>query len=129
MTFLPTDVGPFWMDSAEREERRVDRPKTSAAAPQPRNKSKKDLAVELSVPGNVLDPDKFKLEKLQEMASAQEIPLKKIIPSVEPGWVGKQRGLHQVLWERGWIDVSCLDDCAMTKMIGALLAMHGGKLS
>ncbi len=115
MTFSPTDVGPFWMDAAEREERRFDRPKTNAAAPQPRNKSKKDLAVELSVPGNVLDPNKFKLEQLQEMASAQEIPLQKIVPSIDPGWVGKQKGLYQVLWERGWIDTSRLDEYAIIK--------------
>jgi hypothetical protein len=115
MTFSPTDFGPFWMDAAEREERRFDRPKTNAAAPQPRNKSKKDLAAELSVPGNVLDPNKFKLEQLQEMASAQEIPLQKIVPSIDPGWVGKQKGLYQVLWERGWIDTSRLDERAITK--------------
>jgi hypothetical protein len=115
MTFSPTDVGPFWMDAAEREERQCNRPKTNAAAPRPRNKSKKDLAVDLSVPGNVLDPNKFKSERLQEMASVQEIPLQKIVPSIDPGWVGKQKGLHQALWERGWIDASCLHEHAITK--------------
>jgi hypothetical protein len=115
MVFLPTDVGPFWMTVTERNARRLDRPKTNAATPKPRNKSKKDLAIELSVPGNVLDPTKFKLEKLQEMASAQAIPLQKTIPSIEPGWVGKQKGLLQVLWERGWIDVACLEEYAIIK--------------
>jgi hypothetical protein len=73
------------------------------------------LAAKLSVPGHVLDPTKFRLEKLQEMASAQDIPLTKIVPNVEAGWVGKQKGLLQVLWERGWIDESSLDDYAIIK--------------
>ena len=115
MQFLPTDVGPFWMTAAEQNERRLDRPKINAATPKPRNKSKKDLAIELSVPGNVLDPNKFKLERLQEMATAQEIPLQKIIPSIEPGWVGKQKGLLQVFWERGWIDVFCMEEYAIIR--------------
>jgi hypothetical protein len=55
------------------------------------------------------------LEKLQEMASAQNIRLQKIISNIEAGWVGKQKGLLQVLWEHWWIDVSCLDDYAIMK--------------
>jgi hypothetical protein len=34
----------------------LDRPKTNAMTPKPRNKTKKELAVELGAPGNVLDP-------------------------------------------------------------------------
>ena len=116
MMFLPSDVGPFWMTATEQNERRFDRAKRNeAVAPKPRNKTKKDLASELSLPGHVLDPTKFRLEKLQEMASAQDIPLTKIVPNVDAGWVGKQKGLLQVLWERGWIDESRLDDYAIIK--------------
>jgi hypothetical protein len=115
MVFLPTDEGPFWMTVAERNKRRSHRPKTNAATPKPRNKHKKDLAVELSAPGNVLDPTKFKLEKLQEMARAQAIPLQKTVPSIEPGWVGEQKGMLQVAWEQGWIDVACLKEHAVIK--------------
>jgi hypothetical protein len=115
MSFVATDVGPFWMTATERNERRLDRARTNAVAPKPRNKTKKDLVAELSVPGLVLDPSKFKLEKLQEMVFAQNIPLQKIIPNIEASWVGKQKGLLQVLWERGWIDVSPLDEHAIIK--------------
>jgi hypothetical protein len=59
------------------------------------------LAAKLSAPGHVLDPKQFRLETLQGPASAQDIPLTKIVPNVEAGWVGKQKGLLQVLWERG----------------------------
>ena len=115
MRFLPSDVGPFWMTAIEKNEIRLDRARTEVDPRKPRNKTKTDLAAELSVPGHVLDPTKFRLEKLQEMASAQDIPLTKIVPNVEAGWVGKQKGLLQVLWERGWIDVSRFDDYAIIK--------------
>jgi hypothetical protein len=116
MTFSPAVLRPFWLNAAARNERRCDRAKANAAALQPRNETKKDLAIELRAPGNVLDPDKFRLEKLQEMATAQDIPLQKIVQSMEPGWVGQQKGLHQMLWERGcWIDVACLDECTIMK--------------
>jgi hypothetical protein len=116
MTFLPTDVGPFWMTATEQNERRSDRARTEAAPPKPRNKTKKDLASELNVPGHAfVDPTKFRLEKLQEMASARDILLTKIVPNIEAGWVGKQKGLLQVLWERGWIDESRFDDYAIIK--------------
>jgi hypothetical protein len=49
------------------------------------------------------------------MASAQEIPLQKIVPSMDPGWAGKQKGLCQVLWEQGRIDASRLDEHAIVK--------------
>jgi hypothetical protein len=62
------------------------------------------------VPGNVLDPTNFKLKKSQEIARVQAIPLQKIVPSVEPGWVGKQKGTLQVAWEQGWIDAARLGE-------------------
>jgi hypothetical protein len=71
---------------------------------------KKDLAAELSILGLVLDPSKFKLEKLQEMASVRNIPLQKIMPNIEAGPVGKQKGLRQALWGRGGIDLLHLDE-------------------
>jgi hypothetical protein len=88
------------MTATEKNERRLDRARTEANLRKPQNKTKRDLAAELSVPGHALDPTKFQLEKLHEMASAQDIPLTKIVPNVEAGWVGKQKGLLQVLWER-----------------------------
>jgi hypothetical protein len=86
------------MTATEQNERRLDQARTEADPPKPGNKMKRDLATELSVlPGHVLDPaTKFRLEKLQEMASAQAILLTKIVPNVEAGWIGKQKRLLQV---------------------------------
>jgi hypothetical protein len=60
-----------------------------------------DLTTKLSIlPDNVLDHNNIKLEMLQEMASAQNIPLHKIMPRIQAGRVGKQKdGLLQVLRE------------------------------
>jgi hypothetical protein len=49
------------------------------------------------------------------MALAQAIPLQKTVPSIEPGWVGEQKGLLQVLWEQGWIDAACSEENTIVK--------------
>jgi hypothetical protein len=92
MRFSPPD---FLDDCNRKKRKKLDRARTEADPRKPQNKTKRDLAAKLSVPGHVLDPTKFRLEKLQEMASAQDIPLTKIVPNVEAGWVGKQKGLLQ----------------------------------
>jgi hypothetical protein len=116
MVFLPTNVGPFWIFVAEQNESVSDRLKPNAVPPKQWNKTKKDLAVKLSVPGDVLDPLKFKLKKWQEMASAQAIPLQKMIPSIKQGWAGMQKGLLQVPWEQGCINAAAsLEERAIVK--------------
>jgi hypothetical protein len=119
-SFLPTDIKPFWMTANAQNERRLAQTRADAAvAPKkPGNNMNNDLAAKLIVlPVHVLDPNKkFKLEKLQGMTSAQQILLQMIIPNIETGWIiGKQKGLLQVSWECGWIDVSCLEEYAIIK--------------
>jgi hypothetical protein len=100
-SYLPTDIGPFFMTATKRSERSLDGARRDAvAAPKPRNKMKKDLCAKLSIPGLVLDPSKFKVEKLQEMASAQNIMWQKIIPNIEANWVGRQKGFLII---RSWV--------------------------
>jgi hypothetical protein len=41
--------------------------------------------------------------------------LQKTIPNIEQGWEGKQKGLLQVPWKQGWIDVASLDKHAIVK--------------
>jgi hypothetical protein len=74
------------------------------------DKTKADLDQELSQGQmHVIDPRKYKLNRLQEMAREQNIDLRRNETLMkEEGWVGKQKGLLQVLWERGWIDESNL---------------------
>ena len=43
-------------------------------------------------------------EKIERLAKDHEIELTCWIEVIEEGWVGRPRGLLQVLWERGWIN-------------------------
>ena len=52
--------------------------------------------------------NKYKLKDLQDIANQQIPPIpvkKKITKKLKvKGWVGKPKGMRQILWERGWID-------------------------
>jgi hypothetical protein len=65
MSFVATDVGPFWRTATEQNDRRLDQARTNAVAPKPRNKTEKDLAAELSIPGLALDPSKYPLDPIR----------------------------------------------------------------
>jgi hypothetical protein len=115
MQFLPTDSGPFWMTSRKQEDRQHNRTRPDRAPATRREKTKKELAEELSLPGATINPPKQKLEELQEMARKRNISTDKDVQSIQQGWEGKQKGLLQVLWERGWIDESKLDEYKIIK--------------
>ena len=55
----------------------------------------------------------YKLTELQELASANNIDIKKEVTREKRGWDGQPKGLLQVLWERGWIDDGKLDKYTM----------------
>jgi hypothetical protein len=115
MQFLPTDSGPFWMTSREQEDRQHSRTGPDRTTATRREKTKKELAEELSLPGATINPRKQKLEELQEKARKRNISTDKDVQSIQQGWEGKQKGLLQVLWERGWIDESKLDEYEIIK--------------
>ena len=43
-------------------------------------------------------------DKIEQLAKDYAIELTSRVEGVEEGWLGKPKGLLQVLWERGWID-------------------------
>jgi hypothetical protein len=45
-------------------------------------------------------------KQAQGMCVAQNIPTKYTEREVKEGWEGKAKGIEQILWERGWIDVN-----------------------
>ncbi|KAI2497133.1 hypothetical protein MHU86_17394 [Fragilaria crotonensis] len=51
----------------------------------------------------------YRLLELQELARTHGIDVKIIKTREKKGWQGQAKGLLQVLWERGWIDVGNLD--------------------
>jgi len=47
-----------------------------------------------------------KMTRLKEIAKDKNIPLKHHVEIIDNGWLGKPKGLHQVLLERGLIDIN-----------------------
>ena len=44
----------------------------------------------------------------------KSIPINREVPRIKEGWVGKAKGLLQVLWERGYIDTNKLSSYTLT---------------
>jgi hypothetical protein len=112
--FQPGDTGPFWMTPQERELNRHDRVLPPLPGhPRTRNKTISELKAELQ-PMNILNARRsYRLLELQELARTHGIDVKIIKTREKKGWQGQAKGLLQVLWERGWIDVANLDRYTM----------------
>ena len=104
MVFQDTDDGPFWLSPGEREAKRVD--STRENAEETRDKTKAVLYDELTSKGVSLPKYKNKITKaaLTDLALQHNLPLTVTTAKVDEGWVGKAKGMFQVLWERGWVD-------------------------
>ena len=66
-------------------------------------KTKKDIKRELKEKGHVIRGHCWK-EELNDLAKLNDIALTYETTKIEEGWLGKPKGLLQVLWERGWIN-------------------------
>ena len=66
-------------------------------------KTKKDLKIELKQKGYIVRGHMTK-ERIEQLAKEYGILLTCSVEVVEEGWLGKPKGLLQVLWERGWVD-------------------------
>ena len=51
----------------------------------------------------LMDP-KRSLQDLQRIAALHNLPIEREIVKRKEGWLGKPKGMYQVLWERGYID-------------------------
>jgi hypothetical protein len=100
--FTEQDEGPFYLSPEERHQRKYDKPtgKTKSIW-----KKKQLLIQELRDKGIPCERGmSHKLEDLQTFARNNGIPLKLTIDVVEEGWVGKPKGLLQILHKRELID-------------------------
>jgi hypothetical protein len=109
-TFKSTDDGPFWMSPDQRELNRHDRIlPLPPGPPRMQNKTISELKAELAPLGVLNDRRNYRLKELQDIAEQKNVETKKVRVTEKKGWEGRAKGLLQVLWERGWIDVSQLD--------------------
>jgi hypothetical protein len=102
-------------DWTEQEACRQNRTRPNKTPATRREKTKKELAEELSLPGATIKPRKQKLEEVQEIARKQNISTDKVVQSSQQGWKGKKKGLLLVLWERRWIYEWKLDEYKIIK--------------
>ena len=98
MHFLASDVGPYYLLAADKELKRTDRP-TGTTIKRFRNKA--DLQKDLAATGVSAKGSK---DELQALCKNKNVPIEEEIAGVEEGWVGKPKGMLQILWERGFID-------------------------
>ena len=100
MVFREGDPGPFWMEPQEREATRKDKIIENTMIRRPFTKAELTLKLQqigAAVPGN--------MKQIKKACVDRGIPLvDNATPKVIPGWEGKQKGMLQVLWERGKID-------------------------
>ena len=99
MQFSEIDAGPCYLSESERRKKRYDR---TTEKKRTRDIVRADLVKSLIAIG-VKDP-KGNRKKLQELAKHHNLPTKYEQTVIDEGWVGKQKGSLQILFERGWID-------------------------
>ncbi len=115
MVFEGSDNGPWWMLSEEgREAWRLDiyAPADNVGRTKLANRMKLQLAnAPKEETGVTVDPLR-PMNEIKEYAIRHRVDLQYCKIHLTEGWLGKQKGLLQILWERGWID-PC--KCASTK--------------
>jgi len=79
------------------------------------NLTKKDIVIELGKKGVIVARGaKNSMDELKLQANRYNVPVSIEVPEVIEGWEGKPKGLKQVLWERGLLDVSKIVDYSVS---------------
>jgi hypothetical protein len=103
MHFIEDADGPFWMTPVERLETKHDQQLGTAKS---RAKTKIELLKELRQSGYNTTKQRYLKEDLVALCGLRNICTTVEEQKVKEGWLGKPKGMLQVLWEHGWIDSS-----------------------
>ena len=98
MVFQEGDQGPYYLPPNLQEIRKYD----EIRGKQVKNRLKKDLCQDIERLGIATRGKTIK--ELQEIAVARNLPTTIEEDDVVEGWLGKPKGIKQVLWERGLLD-------------------------
>jgi hypothetical protein len=104
MVFKDTDNGPFWMSRAEQEKTRHNK------IIQDKTKTVKTLLQEKGLPTTGTAKDLIR-RRAKENGISSKVTSAKVVE----GWEGKAKGLLQVLWERGFIHATNLENYTMNE--------------
>ena len=105
MAFQEEDDGPFYLSENEKNIRRYD---TFVGNHKVCNKTKRRLLDELKEKGFQVK-GYYSRNDLENHARQYNIDLTYLSQKKIEGWVGKPKGLLQILWERGYIDINNLN--------------------
>jgi len=100
MVFQDFDEGPYYLPPNLQQIRKHDEVRGKKV----KNRLKKDLSEDIEKLG--ISTRGKTLKEMQEIASSRNIPLTIEEDDVVEGWLGKPKGLRQILWERGLLDPS-----------------------
>ena len=120
--------GPFNLTDDDREKFRYDT--AIDLAPDKvgmKNKTRSELIADILDKGYQNDGtlNKMRVSELKKIAGSWGVDIQKHVASrTVHGWAGKGKGLLQVLWERGWIDVNKLDKYRMSGVVDGTGIVH-----
>ena len=100
MQFSENDDGPFYLTPEERLRNKI---RINTGQQVTRQKTKPKLMSDLKRAGFSIK-GRYTMDELRQQARRFDVPLTIEEEVIQPGWVGQNKGLLQVLWERGWID-------------------------
>jgi len=100
MVFSAADEGPFWMEAAEKEEKRKDSVIPNKFVK--RRLTKEELMRKLQEKGVTATGN---IKNLQRLCRNARIDLVEVKPKTQLGWEGQPKEMLQILLERGWIDI------------------------
>ena len=103
MYFVDEDDGPFWTTQAQRLGTKHDRQLGTAKS---RSKTKIELLKDLRQSGYDTTKQRYRKEDLVALCGQRNLPITIEEQEIKEGWLGKPKGMLQILWERGWIDSS-----------------------
>ena len=103
MHFSPHDNGPFWMRPIDRIAKKYDKILSYEIV---REKTKIELLIELRRAGVDTQKRRFLKPELVELCNQNSITTNVRAPKIKHGWVNKPKGMLQVLYERGWINIT-----------------------
>jgi hypothetical protein len=99
--FVEGNNGPFWMTLAQQAETKHDRQLGTAKT---RNKTKIELLKDLRQAGYDTTKQRYLKADLLALCGQRNISVTVEECQVKEGWLGKPKGMLQILCERGWID-------------------------
>ena len=98
--FEGTDQGPAKMSASKREETKHD----IVVGREDHERTIPEILTVLKQQHNFNVRKRYRRKEVDELARTYNIPLVVEQDKIKHGWLGKPKGMFQVLWERGWID-------------------------